>query len=81
MIARTGRAPHQVHDYGPTPAPTRAKGSISGSIVVPASTRHRERIQVNTFDRNEWKRNKRASDPEWAQRQRDLDKAARERKA
>jgi hypothetical protein len=37
VIVRTGA---RIIDYGPTPAATRAKGAISGSIVVPGPTKH-----------------------------------------
>jgi hypothetical protein len=40
MIVRTGA---RIIDYGPTPAPKKAKGSIAGSIVVPPPSRYRER--------------------------------------
>jgi hypothetical protein len=52
VIVRTGA---RIIDYGPTPAPTKAKGSISGSIVVPDAVRFRERtaeqIAINNAKR------------------------------
>jgi hypothetical protein len=43
MIVRRGNAESSWFDYGPTPAPTRSRGMVSGSIVVPDSTKYQTR--------------------------------------
>ena len=43
MIVRRGNAESSWFDYGPTPAPTRSRGVVSGSIVVPDSTKYKPR--------------------------------------
>jgi hypothetical protein len=52
MIVRTGA---RIIDHGPTPAPTKAKGMVAGSIVVPDSTKYHARtpeaIAVNNAKR------------------------------
>lgn len=60
MIIRTGS---RIIDYGPTPGPEHSKSSISGVIVVPDSQAARNRY-------NEWRREQRKNDPEWAERNR-----------
>jgi hypothetical protein len=55
VIVRTGYTDRHIQDHGPTPAPTRAKGMVNGSIVVPDSTKYHARtpeaIAVNNAKR------------------------------
>lgn len=67
MIVRTGS---KVIDYGPTPAPAHAKGSVSGVMVVPLSQTAQNRY-------NEWRRQQRKNDPEWAERNRETQPRSR----
>jgi hypothetical protein len=62
VIVRTGA---RIIDYGPTPAPTRAKGAVNGSIVVPDSTKYHARtpeaIAINTAKRATTRAGRRAA--------------------
>ena len=52
MIVRRGNAASSWFDYGPTPAPARSRGAISGSIVVPASTKYDARTSEKIAEYN-----------------------------
>lgn len=80
-MIRDGR--RQEHNVGPTPY-TRERGPVPGGVLVTARRAKPAPAPrpVSDFDRNEWKRMKRRTDPEWAQRVRDRENArARERYA
>ena len=52
MIVRRGNVPASWDDYGPTPAPTRSRGIVSGAIVVPASTKYDARTSEKIAEWN-----------------------------
>ena len=73
MIVRRGNAEHDRIDYGPTPDTGYRR--IGGSMALPLPQSRPLRVRDRSFDINEWKRMKRATDPEWAERERARDRA------
>ena len=43
MIVRTGPTARHIVDHGPTPVPTKVRGSVNGSMVVPGPTKYHSR--------------------------------------